>query len=482
MRREFLADLNLGQHRPKSTRQGPAAACVTENSACGPGTGSSQLTNRYAEQRKRQSYVHYFDNILASNIDSLTRKPTIGQPLLVNNRDDCFAAPRKWLAISAFSVIITAATIAPARMAAAAAELPAVNAPYTTPPAVRSAEPIPALDQTFQRQEGWTGADGAYSIQLDPSRTLWTFADTWIGKIVDGKRVEAKMINNTAAIQKLDDREAPWQFFWRGDRQKPCSLWGPDRPGTWFWPGDGAMVDGKLYMFMHRIRRKPAKEPDFGFTEGGNVLMQIGNPLEEPEDWRIHSAPLPYDKDDIQFGNACLLDGDYLYVYCSFAKAQQGMNKHPLMLARITKKKLQGMEMNGWQYLCRDDTRNSQEWQRKPIKPIILFPDAAPEMTVSRIRGIEGLIATYCPSGFGADIVIRRASSPEGPWGEPVPVYHCPENLDKTYIYAAKAHPELATKDGELIFTYCRNTKFFADQLKTPDVYAPRAVLVKLKN
>jgi hypothetical protein len=360
--------------------------------------------------------------------------------------------------------------------------LPPTSSAETAPLTVQSTETLPELNASFERTEGWTGADGAYSIRLDSSRTLWTFGDTWIGRITGGKRVDSKMINNSAAWQRLDVPNAPFKFFWRGSRKHPSSLLPADKNSTWFWPGDGAVLDGKLYMFLHRERRKPAQEPDFGFVEAGTVLMQVDNPLANPNAWRMSFKPLPDGKDTITFGNACLVKDDYLYTFCSFPPAQQGPNKHPLALARIHKSKAANMDMNGWQYLCHSGNPDSvaQQWRDKTVDPVILFPDAAPEMSVSQVFGIDGYIATYCPAGFGADIVIRHAITPEGPWSQPITIYHCPEDLSKIYVYSAKAHPELSRSTGELIVTYCRNTKFFADQLKQPNSYAPRCLLVRI--
>src|SRR4051812_32396788 len=76
------------------------------------------------------------------------------------------------------------------------------------------AKPLPALTRQFQQTEGWTGGDGASSVPLGPERTLWLFADTWIGKIEGGRRVSPRMVNNTAAWQSLQDEKAPLRFFW----------------------------------------------------------------------------------------------------------------------------------------------------------------------------------------------------------------------------------------------------------------------------
>src|ERR1700727_199679 len=77
--------------------------------------------------------------------------------------------------------------------------LPPAPSAEIAPLTVQSTETLPELNAAFAGTEGWTGADGAYSIKLDSSRTLWTFGDTWIGRIKGGKRVHSKMINNSVA-------------------------------------------------------------------------------------------------------------------------------------------------------------------------------------------------------------------------------------------------------------------------------------------
>jgi hypothetical protein len=69
------------------------------------------------------------------------------------------------------------------------------------PPLVKSAAPAPDLDALFDRADGWTGADGAYSVVPLPKRILWLFSDTRVGKIRDGGRSDATIVNNTVGMQ-----------------------------------------------------------------------------------------------------------------------------------------------------------------------------------------------------------------------------------------------------------------------------------------
>src|SRR5438105_2357005 len=56
------------------------------------------------------------------------------------------------------------------------------------PPTPGEAKPAPELNALFEHTDGWTGADGAYSVALSPRRILWLYSDTWVGQVRDGKR------------------------------------------------------------------------------------------------------------------------------------------------------------------------------------------------------------------------------------------------------------------------------------------------------
>ena len=77
--------------------------------------------------------------------------------------------------------------------------LAALNACAASAPAGKAA---PEWDALFQRNSGWIGADGDYSIPLTQDTTLWLFSDTLVGKVKDGKRIETSMINNSIALQR----------------------------------------------------------------------------------------------------------------------------------------------------------------------------------------------------------------------------------------------------------------------------------------
>lgn len=343
-----------------------------------------------------------------------------------------------------------------------------------------SVEPLRELNRLFDQRHGWIGADGAFSVPIGLKETIWTFGDTWIGDIEGSKRIKVDMINNTVARGTLHaDETAPsgieygdLTFYWDKTRSKPDSIW-KSRDKEYIWPGDGAFVDGKLYVFLHRIRTNLELPPPFQFETVGHDLVVIDNPREEPAKWKQRSVTLPWDPEAVHAGAACYLQGSDLYVFCTAPRRKSGMNAHPLILARIDRLSLAELKPEKMEFFAGGAT-----WTSSPEKAAVLFEDAGPEMSVGRVKGIEGVVATYMPP-FSKDIAVRRAPSPEGPWSGPTRVYNCPEKEDNIILYSAKGHSELSARERTLVVTYCRNTKDMESHFNNASIYFPRALLIR---
>jgi hypothetical protein len=338
---------------------------------------------------------------------------------------------------------------------------------------VESAKPLPEWTRRFERTSGWTGGDGAASVPLTDKRTLWLFADTWIGQVESGRRKSPRMVNNTAAWQSLQ-KDEPLRFFHAGNADKLLPLLRPTQDDHWYWPGDGVLHNGKLYLFCKLVKRDEAGAPGFQFDWVGNELVQVDNPRDEPTTWKYRRMKLFRGPDELRLGSGCIVDGDHLYVYGLFPKSQCKKLEVPLGVARVTLDKLPSLQFDDWQYWCESG------WSAKPenLKP--LLKDGAPEMSVGRVKGVEGFVVVYQGLGLGKDILLRHTVKPEGPFGAAVKSYRCPEE-GKVFVYASKLHPELATRPGQLIITYCRNIGDLGEHVRQPNLYVPQFVEVQLK-
>lgn len=355
----------------------------------------------------------------------------------------------------------------------------------------REAKPYPAVTHLFQNKNGWVGADGAYSIPLGNKTTLWTFGDTWIGSIENGRRVGCSMINNSAAVQDLQDKNAPLTFHWtRGQsgsftekssaqapgskKEEPGSLWvSTTKDGSYYWPADGIVYSGELYMFLHKIKPNKSKDTLFQFDTVCDAFLHVENPTDPPDKWRHTITDLPNNAEELFIGTACMWDPEYMYIMCSYPKLKDGLNVHPQILARIPKDELDTFKFEKLQYFCKDPANKSNSWTTELKDPVVLFADGAPELSVTSVSGIKGVVAVYMPP-LSRNIMIRCAPDIEGPWSAPQLVYTCPESKD-IMVYSVKAHQELAKEPGELVLTYCRNSDD-KSHFEKPEIYFPQGL------
>ena len=333
-------------------------------------------------------------------------------------------------------------------------------------------------DALFQRETGWIGADGDYSIPLKGDTTLWLFSDTFVGKVKEGKRLDAVMINNSIALQR--GTNAPEFFYGKTADGKPASFITPEHgsPRGYFWLAHGIRTDRGLYFFMQRVVTVQSGTP-FGFKVQDDWLAEVANPDAPPAQWRITQTQVPctevLEKGALIFGGAVLREGEYVYVFGgdSRPKAEKAGAQNGLVLARVPEKRL--ADFAQWRFLA------NGVWQEDYRKLTPLFPNVGSEFSVSWLPGRKAYAAVYS-EGIWGKILVRLAPGLTGPWGNPIQVFRCPE-MDwptKAFCYAAKAHPELVTAPDELLITYAANAWDFWDLFKNARLYWPRFVRVDL--
>jgi hypothetical protein len=338
----------------------------------------------------------------------------------------------------------------------------------------------PEWDALFQRESGWIGADGNYSIPLAQDTTLWLFSDTFVGAVRDGKRRDACMINNSIALQC--GTNAPQFFYGTTPDGKPASFIKPQRgpKRDYFWLAHGARTAAGLYFFALRVVTVRTDTP-FGFKLVDGWLAQVPNPDAPPPQWRITQTKVPFtrisSKGALIFGGAVLREGEFLYIFGgdSRPEARQAGMPNGLVLARAPADKLGDFAQ--WRFLANGN------WQKDCRKVTPVFPNLGSEFSVSWLPARKAYAAVYS-EGIGGKILVRLARALTGPWSNPIQVYRCPE-MDwpsKAFCYAAKAHPHLATAPDELLITYAANAWNFWDLFNDPRLYWPRFLRVKLSS
>ncbi|MBS1953548.1 MAG: DUF4185 domain-containing protein [Cyanobacteria bacterium SZAS-4] len=355
---------------------------------------------------------------------------------------------------------------------------------------VKSVTQDVALTKSFHTNPRWSGADGACSVPLDEDTSVWLFGDTFIRKEGAEKPLAAsksqkhesasnfEFINNTVAVQKLST--GGMKFYWRDLHRSPCAVMAPkSMTRSYYWPGDGFVLDEKLFIVNKVIVPKPLKqEGDFGFEWKSDDLSMVTNAGSPPTKWQWKTSALPEHAKTALMGTALLLKDDYAFFYMSLQKFAVGTNVHPTGVARISNRALLSMDMSKFEFW------NGKTWVSNIGESSVIIEDGASEMTVTKLNGEPYLVATYM-APMSADICMRFSKKPEGPWTNPVKIYQCPEHQEKVFgrrtaVYSAKAHPELSSKKDEVVVTYCSNPGEMKHYLSRPDLYYPRALRVKL--
>ncbi len=337
----------------------------------------------------------------------------------------------------------------------------------------------PEWDALFQRESGWIGADGNYSIPLGDDTTLWLFSDTFVGEVKEGKRRNARMINNSVALQR--GTNAPEFFYRTAADGKPASFIKPEHGSKrdYFWLAHGTRTSRGLYFFLQRVVTVRSDTP-FGFKLVDGWLAHVANPDAPPLQWRITQTKVPFTKISgkgaLIFGGAVVRDGDYAYVFGgdSRPEAKKAGMPNGMVLARVPAE--QFADFAHWRFLAKG------VWQEDCKKVTPVFPSLGSEFSVSWLPGRKAYAAVYS-EGIGGRILLRLAPALAGPWGEPAQVYRCPE-MDwpsKAFCYAAKAHPELTGARDELLITYAANSWDFWELFKDARLYWPRFVRVSLE-
>lgn len=337
------------------------------------------------------------------------------------------------------------------------------------------AEPIPAWEEAFQKADPrWKGGDGASSVPLGDSRTLWLFGDTWITKPEAEGRTGAVLVRNSLALQRIEDgKPGRIDFFWNEDGGKSGDAFPPGGDAGWLWPLSGVRIGSSLILFF--VRCMESGSP-LGFDLVGSLLVTANNPDEPPSQWHGERRSLPFFQHGTQgdsfFGICCLLAGGSLYVYGVREDWSRGPEGRSVLVARAPPDAGAVTDFEAWRFF--DGGQWVADWSRAAP----LFDGAATEMSVSWLPGLGRYIAVYTRWGLSDLILARTSPAPEGPWSEPSVLYRCPDVAwnSRYFTYAGKAHPELASSGRELVVTYATNSTEEEDHLGDLRIYWPRFV------
>jgi hypothetical protein len=386
------------------------------------------------------------------------------------------------------------------------AEASGAETPSTSPRT--SASPIPdhEWNAVFDRHDGWTGADGAGTVDLGDGRVLWLFGDTWIGSIRGGKRMPgATMVNNSIAVHSIGhgaSGRAPdpknVQFYWgqKDTDGRPTAWVAPPKTGAgrehqWYWPTGGGLAvrtpagSHRLFVFFFRVQTNPKGKGVWTFTVLGTTLGVVDNLAESPERWKVklfdvpHSlrSVLPRSKSadaEMTWGMTACLDPesskDGAQRALIFGIRKTGLLNDALVLARAPAAAVE--QFDQWTFYARNNSWLSAAREAAPLANGMVS-----EFSIEPVRcdkQAEWLLVQSEPL-LGKRIFVRLAPKPEGPWSAPKAVALVPDvDRNRAYFtYAAKGHA-VYSRPGEVLITYLVNSNQFADLVTDTAIYRPQ--------
>lgn len=385
--------------------------------------------------------------------------------------------------------IFSALALAGAVALASAADVP----PYS---AVAAPEWTALFDAPFGQSDGWSGADGVYTLPMngderfgsgDATKTLWLFSDTFVGGVrPDGSRIAGTvMVNNTGAmLTGAAPDPLALQFNVRRDAAgKAVSMVVPAQADQWYWPVDGLVWKGKVRLYASRM--KLGDGGAFNFAQAGVDLLTA--PATDPApflgNYTRKTLPLFAPRNgaigEIAYGVATMPllaqagapnpDG-FLYVY---GVRSDDYNKK-LLVARVRPDAI--TKPTAYRFW------NGTAWVTDINQSAPVANRMGAELSVTPLPDGRYMVVHQLDT-LSSTVAVRYGASPIGPFGKPIPIWLCPEDdmTPDTFVYGAKAHPHLSAP-GELLISYHVNTFDFWENFTAggSDIYRPRFIKLPL--
>jgi hypothetical protein len=308
------------------------------------------------------------------------------------------------------------------------------------------------IDLFTRYGDGWTGGDATYSILLPDGRTLWIFADTFLGTVnEDRSRPATGLINNSFVIQDGDQLTT----MHGGTPSNPSSLITPATPGSWYWPTDATIYNDTLQLLLQGFRSTP-DGGQFGFEYTSIDLGLFTLP-----DLELIEIQTKIPEPDIAYGSCVLESSDYIYIY---GTSKAGGDKFA-NIARAA----DGDMRNNWEYY------NGSDWVPDVEESAALFNTVVEQYAVFEDNGRYYLVTHE--NAFGDEIYILDAPDPLGPWGNQRTLYCTPETGNNIFTYNSFVHPQF-TENDELLISYNNNSFDYFELFENADNYRPHFIRV----
>jgi hypothetical protein len=350
----------------------------------------------------------------------------------------------------------------------------------TDAPTLSDTSPTSDCRPEFPDQDGWLGADAAYSVPLEPGKSLWLFGDTFVADSSITNRSVAKFVRNSIGVSTCDPSDG-WRikYHWAGQGSaSPRAFFDSETEEYWYWPLDGFAHDGSVYVALAIMRDKP-EERLFSFESIGVHLVKVSGLAEPPRDWRFDYRAL-VEGPTVSPGSSIVLNEGHVYLFSLYDEPVE-QARH-MILGRLPTKGLDSPAAH-LEYFAKDRT-----WKAglNANDALAVIEPGHSEMSVRHNEEIDKWVAVS-DGGFLSDrIMLRTSAELTGPWSKWRPVHRFSEMspthplYDRdTWCYAVKEHVEFSG-GGSILVTYACNSVELHKQIADPAIYRPQAVLIDL--
>lgn len=332
----------------------------------------------------------------------------------------------------------------------------------------------------FPYKDGWLGGDAAYSIPLSASKSLWLFGDSFIAGTSQSSRDGAHFVRNSIAISTCDVQKN-WniRYYWgQSNHSTPTAFFNSKTNDYWYWPLDGFLYRGHLYVAIAKLKNKPT-EKLFSFETVGVYLAKVSNLSFPPNQWKVEYMKLT---EGVAYypGSTIVLQDKYAYFFTVYEDVAR---KHShMILCRLPLSKLDKPAAH-LQYFAED-----KSWKRglNGEDAAVVIETGHSEMSVRYHSELKQWLAVSGGDFLSNKIMLRTAPALTGPWSQQQVIYEIPEmsptNLGRdpdTWCYAVKEHSEFSWAN-KLSVTYACNSTKPEKLISNMDIYRPQTLAIEL--
>lgn len=320
------------------------------------------------------------------------------------------------------------------------------------------------------RMKGWNGGNDCNSISLPDGHTLWTFGDSYFGRISEFRhRMQYNNRTHNAAQVQTGELDGRYDFVTLNEyvstsQNNPIYYY---KGKDWVRHPEATLpqtdIDKGLIDDLHYLR---PEDGTIVLSGGDTHLQQIfssynkdgesdglyvvefgiqGDPTEKGYMMELSKVKLPY---VANFGRAILEDGGHNYLYATI-KGAGVASGYWVVCARTTNRSL----LSPWEYYIKDSAGN-YNWQ-----------STLPTIEEVTNSSINGFTKAYGPSVFkygnyyymvsqsnlNGGIQISKSDNPWGPFSSHRRLYNV--RTDEAVVNHVFVHPQLS-RMGELVVSY----------------------------